>query len=153
MKCLMYLRVATKQQTSREGSIEGQKKACLAFIKRHHYRINSKTDLYIDAGVSGLAEERPAFQSMMERLKKDRKIKAVIAYDIHRISRNISEYLNFKQTLKELDKKFFSVSGSIVKDDSTKWLRDSILANFEKFRSLPNREQCPGCSCICHETE
>lgn len=141
MKCLIYLRVSTTQQAVGGNSIPAQKEACLSFIERNNYQVNLETDLYVDGGITGRTEERQAFQTMMERLKKDPSIEAIVAYDISRIFRNVSEFLNFKRTLKKLGKKFYSVSEPNMDDSSGGWLSETMLAVIAEFRSRQDGEK------------
>jgi len=143
MRVLIYLRVSSEGQFRKENPIATQKAASLEHAKNNGYEVNEETDIYIDGGISGRStENRTAFKEMMKRIEKDEGIGGLIAYDISRISRNLMVYLQFKETLKKHNVKFFSISEPYLNDDSpVSKMLEQLLASFAEFRSGQDGEK------------
>ena len=143
MRVLIYLRVSSEGQFRKQNPIATQKAASLEHAKNNGYETNEATDIYIDGGISGRStENRTAFKEMMERVKNDEEIGGLIAYDISRISRNLMVYLQFKETLKKHNVKFFSISEPYLNDDSpVSKMLEQLLASFAEFRSGQDGEK------------
>jgi len=137
MRILIYLRVSSEGQSRKENPIATQKAACLEYAQRNDHEVDSEKDIYVDDGISGRsATNRFAFKAMLARLKADKDVVGVIAYDTSRISRNLRVYLEFKDYLKKYGKKFFSISEPYFNDDNpVAILMEQIMASFSEFRS------------------
>lgn len=107
-----YVRVSTEEQASLvDGSLDNQR-----------YRINAYVDLknvqekhwghvvefYIDDGYSAKDTRRPAFQRMMEDVRKG-KIDLVLVSDLSRLSRNISDFCGMLESFKKFEISFLSI--------------------------------------------
>jgi DNA invertase Pin-like site-specific DNA recombinase len=128
-------------QALKQNPIATQREACLAHAKQLGYEINDDTDIYIDDGISGRTDDRMAYIQMMERLKTDAAIEAIIAYDISRIFRNVVEYLNFKKQIDGYGKRFFSVTENFIEDTPAGWFSETMMAVFAEFRSRQDGEK------------
>lgn len=142
MRLLIYLRVSTSQQFKNENPISSQRAACLSYIERMKHSVNEEEDIYIDGGISGRTDDRAAFKKMLERLKDDKAIGGVVAYDVSRIFRNVGEYLKFRESINKWGKSFFSVSENFTQDDSSgSWFSETMSAVFAEFRSRQDGEK------------
>ena len=124
-------------QRLEESPIAAQRAACLEYAKTNGFDIDEEKDIYKDDGISGRSTaHRDNFKAMMERIKTDKEVGVVIAYDISRIARNLMNYLQFKEQLKKAGKRFCSVSEPYFNDDSpVSKLIEQILGGFAEFRS------------------
>ncbi len=133
MKAVIYVRCATERNSTKY--VDTQIKKCLKFAMDNGYETDKDNDIYVDTGASGIIKKRLAFQFMMERVEKDATVKAVIAYDTNRISRNLGIYLEFKSRLKKLGKKFFSVMEPFINGGSpTSQLMEMMMVSFAEFQ-------------------
>jgi len=89
-KKAIYLRVANSNGDN--AIIEKQKEYILDFVERNFDE--SDVVFYSDEGYSGNNFDRPAFEKMMDDIR-NRKIKAVIVQDLSRISRNMTDLIQF----------------------------------------------------------
>ena len=94
----LYLRLSReddeKQQES--NSIKNQKALLLDFLKRHpELRLRK---IHVDDGYSGVSFDRPAFQEMMEDIKKGL-VKCIVVKDLSRFGRNWLEVGDYVQHL------------------------------------------------------
>ncbi len=139
---ILYLRVSSQMQAAKQNPIATQQEACLTYAKQHSYDVDLETGIYKDDGISGRTDERADFQRMMERIKTDPAIEAIIAYDISRIFRNGVEYFMFKGEIEQYGKKFLSVSETLSQDKNpANWMMEWILAGFAEFRSRQDAEK------------
>ncbi|MDE1969999.1 MAG: recombinase family protein [Patescibacteria group bacterium] len=143
MRALIYLRVSSEGQARKENPISTQKNACLEFARRNGYDVDEAQDIYIDAGISGRStKSRIAYQAIMERMKTDKNVVGIVAYDTSRISRNLMVYLQFKEQLNKYGKKFFSITEPHFNDDNpVSKLMENMLASFAEFRSGQDGEK------------
>ena len=59
-------------------------------------------DIYLDGGISGMSDDRPAFREMMLKVfSPDRPYQAVIVSDISRLSRNSGNYIDHEEIFAE----------------------------------------------------
>jgi len=83
-------------------SIEAQIDKGLSFAE-------NGAEIYSDKGFSGKNTDRPDLKRLKEDIELD-KIKRVFVYRLDRISRNISDFYNLYQTMKNHDCEFISIS-------------------------------------------
>lgn len=83
-------------------SIEGQTEKCLHIV-------NGEYEVYEDKGFSGKNVERPNLKRLIKDMENN-KISRIIVYRLDRISRNISDFYNLYEIMKEHDVDFVSVS-------------------------------------------
>lgn len=95
--------------TGKGESIANQIELCREYIFSHYAR-NGEIGIlvYEDEGFSGGNTERPQFKQMMADARK-RKFQAVICYRLDRISRNIGDFADIIQELKEHHIEFVSI--------------------------------------------
>lgn len=143
MTALIYLRVSTGAQAAKELPLDTQKEACLRFAQNKEYVV-ATDDVYIDAGESGRSMEgRNALQLLLERCKSDLNVKAVIIYDISRLSRNAIEYQAMKGIFKKRGITLLSVNEPTVGDgdSASSWMLEFMLSGFAEFRSRQDGEK------------
>ncbi|MEE0699067.1 MAG: recombinase family protein [Bacilli bacterium] len=105
----MYSRKS--KYTGKGESVGNQVEMCK---KRLQYRyenldLENEVVIYEDEGFTGYNTKRPNFQRMLKDIK-DNKIKCVICYRLDRISRNVSDFAEFKETFSQYDVTFISIS-------------------------------------------
>ncbi len=112
MKIAKYLRVSTKDKNQ---DPETQNLAIDRYLKQFEsYEI---VETYVDSGVSGAKEKRPA----LERLKndmRDGKFDTIVIYKLDRIMRNVRAFLSLHDELKSKKIKLISVTENIRGGDS-----------------------------------
>ena len=103
-KVAIYCRVSTDEQAkNKEGSITSQ-------VQRLEMKVNEKNcyennkwgkiiDIYKDEAYSGKNTDRPEFQRMLADVKSKR-INTILATELSRLSRSVTDFLNF---IKELE--------------------------------------------------
>jgi DNA invertase Pin-like site-specific DNA recombinase len=131
---LIYLRNAATQQINGKVSLAKQEKICLAFAKRQGYECAESTDVYADAGKSGMNTNRPGLNKMLQRCKSDKGVKAVIINDISRLSRKRIDFTLIREQLKKSDIKLLSVTEPI--DDTPEGeLLASMLSSMAQYQA------------------
>lgn len=148
-KAVIYLRAATTAQLEANNGLGEQRKICLEYAAKNDYVI---VDTYIDSGVNGISTDIcSAWEEMMNRLRIDPDIHAVIVGDISRISRNLALYLKRKEDLGSFGKKLISASEPFTEEGSpTAELMGAIMASFAEFQKGRQKETIPHCcTCMC----
>lgn len=90
-KVFLYLRVSTSDQ-----NIESQKFALLDYCSRQGLQ---NYELFIDHGISGAKESRPALNEMMARVERQ-ECSQVIVFSFSRFARSVSHLLKALQKFK-----------------------------------------------------
>ena len=103
-KVAIYIRVSTMHQVDRD-SLPMQRKDLAAYSELI-LGINDY-EIFEDAGYSGKNTDRPAFQSMMGRLRKG-EFSHVLVWKIDRISRNLLDFAEMYEELQALRVTFVS---------------------------------------------
>lgn len=84
----IYIRVSTEDQAREGFSLGEQKEKLLQLCKFKEYEVFK---VYQDAGISAKnMEDRPAFQEMLEDMKKG-KINYIVAYKLDRVTRSVRD--------------------------------------------------------------
>lgn len=87
-KVVSYIRVSTEEQAQHGYSIDVQKQVLEDYASGHDLDI---VETFIESE-SAYKPGRPEFNRMVDYLKKEKTITAVLCYKIDRISRNMSDY-------------------------------------------------------------
>ena len=96
MKAALYVRVSTQHQKDKD-SLPFQKKELKNYAK---YVLGiEKFEIFEDAGYSGKNTDRPKFQEMMSRIRKD-EFSHLLVWKIDRISRNLKDFTEMYEELK-----------------------------------------------------
>ncbi|MCH2534420.1 MAG: recombinase family protein [Bdellovibrionales bacterium] len=106
-KIAIYSRVSTDEQAkNKEGSISSQIHRLQLKIEEKNRYENGKwgklVDTYKDEAFSGKNFERPEFQRMLNDVKKKR-INTVMVTELSRLSRSVTDFLNFINELQKLN--------------------------------------------------
>ena len=100
-KVFLYLRVSTNDQ-----NVESQKFALLDYCSKQGLQ---NYELFIDQGISGAKESRPALNEMMARVEKQ-ECSQVIVFSFSRFARSVSHLLKALQQFKENRVRFVSTT-------------------------------------------
>jgi len=111
-----YLRVSTEEQAS-EGKfgLEEQKELILQYSRRNNMYI---LDWYIDKGVSGVKETRPAMNELLFGEVHNPPVEYVLVAKSDRIARDIKLYYYYLMLMEKKGMKLVSVTEPLV-DDGT----------------------------------
>jgi site-specific DNA recombinase len=114
MPAAIYIRVSDDSQV--EGySLEAQERSCRAFCSERGFPV---AGVYVEEGVSGRHDRRPAFQRLLNDIKHKRiRITSLIIMDLDRFMRNLQLQLNVKAELDALGVRLISLNDDI--DTST----------------------------------
>lgn len=142
-KAIIYARTACKNQDDDKTEITRQVQACLALAKKSGLTI---VDTVLHEGVSGLSGSKKRLLNLL-RLCKKKKAKALIAYDIERLSRNCNDYIRFSFLLKMKGIDLLTVlsGGEWIKEVFTRYYKAALsqaikrgIAEAKKRKTLTN---------------
>ena len=125
-KVAIYTRVSTDKQTCENQLIELRKIA-----ERCNYEIVAE---YIDEGISGMKERRPALDEMMKSAYQ-RKFEMVMCFDISRLGRSLQNLVTLLNELESLKIDLFFMQQGMDTSTSAGRMMFSIfgaLAEFER---------------------
>ena len=107
-KAVGYCRVSTDGQVGEDKfGIDSQKEQILEYAKRNDYEI---IEWFIDEGVSGVKESRPAFDKIIYGDVSNPPYESVIVAKNDRIARDINIYFYYKMMLKKKNITLISIS-------------------------------------------
>ena len=108
----VYLRVSTEEQALiQEGSLDSQRHRLNSFVEIKNAQEmgwGKISDYYVDEGLSAKDTRRPAFQRMMNDIRK-RKINLILVTDLSRLSRSLMDFCVILNELKKHNAKFLSM--------------------------------------------
>ena len=129
MKCAIYCRVSTAEQNT-----QMQVQELRDYCKRRDWEI---TDEFIDAGVSGSKESRPALNRLLADAKR-RKFDAVLVYRYDRFARSLRQLVNALTEFDALGIHFISLHEGVDTSTPNGRLVFGIFASIAEFE----RELC-----------
>lgn len=97
VRTALYIRVSTEKQATEGYGLDAQRAELDAYCQAQGWNV-APEHVYIDAGVSGKTDERPAFQAMMQAAKAGQ-VQRIAATKLDRVARNLK---NLLQTVDEL---------------------------------------------------
>ena len=106
-----YVRLSPSDEIREEGSLVSHPQRIENFVKMKNSQDSNWgkiVELYVDKDYSGKDMNRPAFKKMCQDIKTG-KINAVMVTELSRLSRNVKDFCQFWEFLKEHNTKFFSL--------------------------------------------
>jgi len=104
LKIGLYARVSKQDQ-----NLQTQLVALRDYCQRNNYQI---VEEYLDNGISGATESRPAFNKMTEDMRAG-EINCVMVYKLDRIGRSLQHLLNLFEEFKNRGIEFISLTQNI----------------------------------------
>ena len=134
-RAVAYCRVSTDGQVGDDKfGIESQREQIKEYCQKNDIEISN---WFIDEGVSGVKESRPAFNKILNGEVTNPPIQYVIVAKADRISRDINLYYVYKNLLSKLNLEIISVAEDWSAQDK---LTAMILENFLAMAAAVERE-------------
>ena len=136
MRCVIYLRVSTREQAAKgeteEGfSIPAQREACTRHIRDAGWAL---VDEYADRGESARTADRPALKALLARIAEDRDVDAVVVHKLDRLARNMEDHIAIRALLRKRGVTLISVTENLEETASGR-LVEGIHALMAEFYS------------------
>ncbi len=136
MRCVIYLRVSTREQAEKgegeEGfSIPAQREACTRHVRDAGWLL---ADEYVDRGESARSADRPALKAMLARIAEDRDVDAVVVHKIDRLARNMEDHVAIRALFRRRGVALVSVTENVEETASGR-LVEGIHALMAEFYS------------------
>ncbi len=136
MRCVIYLRVSTKEQAEKDLTEEGfsiaaQREACVRRIRDEAWEL---VDEYVDKGESARSADRPRLRAMLARVAEDGDVEAVVVHKIDRLARNMEDHVAIRALLRRRGVALVSVTENLDETASGR-LVEGIHALMAEFYS------------------
>lgn len=128
-KSIGYVRVSSKKQVIKGGSIDSQVTRIKEYCK---YEKLELVDIVEELGVSGRKENRLGIMYMLESIKK-KEIDVVVVYSLSRLGRNLREVLDMVEWFKIKGVELRCIKEGIVSGDSISNLVLNIMGSINEF--------------------
>jgi DNA invertase Pin-like site-specific DNA recombinase len=132
MRAALYARVSTTDQTCENQLIELRR-----YVQARGWTAAAE---YIDHGISGSKDRRPALDRLMADAKR-RKVDVVVCWKLDRFGRSLAHLVNAIQTLTDVGVGFTSIGEGIDTQSATGRLMLGILASFAEFERARIQER------------
>jgi site-specific DNA recombinase len=136
VRCVIYLRVSTKEQVEKDLTEEGfsiaaQREACVRRIRDEGWEL---VDEYVDKGESARTADRPQLRAMLARIGEDADVEAVVVHKIDRLARNMEDHVAIRALLRRRGVALVSVTENLDETASGR-LVEGIHALMAEFYS------------------
>lgn len=128
----LYCRVSTNDQTC-----ENQLRELRAYCTARQWTIAAE---YIDAGISGAQESRPALDQMMQAARR-RKVDAILVWRLDRLGRSLQHLVGLITEITGIGIQFHSLNENIDTTSPAGRLQLHLLAAFSEFERERIRER------------
>ncbi len=140
-KALVYVRVSTDKQADKGIAIPTQTDASIAKIATMGLECDPNFDIYKDEGYSGLGmTKRSGLLSLLNRCKQDKNVKAIVVYELSRLSRNQYDSAFIRNELKKKNISIISTTEQIT-DDPMGDAMAGMLTIMNEFSSSQTRQR------------
>jgi putative DNA-invertase from lambdoid prophage Rac len=130
-RAAIYARASTSDQTCENQLLE---------LRRYSEARHWQPIEYVDTGVSGAKDRRPALDQLMTDAKR-RKLDVVVCWKLDRFGRSLAHLINAIQTLTDSGVGFTSIGEGIDTRSATGRLMLGILGSFAEFERERIRER------------
>jgi DNA invertase Pin-like site-specific DNA recombinase len=132
MNCVLYARVSTDKQASKELSIPAQLEAMRQHARSAGWVVAEE---FLETGASAKTTERPVLQQLLTKIRSgDTKIDVVLVHKIDRFARNVYDHATIKALLLKHGARLSSVVEN-VDDTVSGQLVENIMASIAQFYS------------------
>jgi site-specific DNA recombinase len=136
VRCVIYLRVSTKEQAEKDLTEEGfsiaaQREACVRRIRDEGWEL---VDEYVDKGESARTADRPRLRAMLARIGEESDVEAVVVHKIDRLARNMEDHVAIRALLRRRGVALVSVTENLDETASGR-LVEGIHALMAEFYS------------------
>jgi len=136
VRCVIYLRVSTKEQAEKDltedgFSIAAQREACVRRIRDEGWEL---VDEYVDKGESARTADRPRLRAMLARIGEESDVEAVVVHKVDRLARNMEDHIAIRALLRRRGVALVSVTENLDETASGR-LVEGIHALMAEFYS------------------
>ncbi len=137
LRAIGYCRVSTGRQAAHELSLDDQDRKIRACAELKDADL---VTMFVEQGASGRTDKRPVFQRMIAfALDRRNAVDLVVVYNFSRYFRNVTQYLQYRTTLKDAGVRLISATQD-VPEGPTGELMETIFAAFDGHASEVNAE-------------
>ena len=126
MRAYVYLRLSVDKEDGKAQSIEAQRTAIHDYARRHNVEL---VEEFVDAGLSGQSDKRPAFNRMIEQAtERPSPVDIVLIYRIARLARNMRLFFNSLDGLADAGVEVISITENFGENRRNKRMGQTISA-------------------------
>lgn len=143
LKIALYIRVSTEEQAENpEGSIKNQEQRLREAVnyRAKYSNFGSIVAVYTDAGISAKDMKRPQLQEMLKSIKRG-EIDLVMVTELSRLSRNIKDFLNMWDLMKDYNCRFMSLREDFDTTSAAGEMLLFLLMTFAQFERKQTSER------------
>ncbi len=133
---IIYCRVSSYQQVVNGHGLESQQIACEKYCRDNRLSV---VKVFQEPGIKGDDDDRPAFEALIEYIKRTKKTYIVLVYDITRLARSVSIGLKYIDRIRKLDCRFLNVTQP-TEDSPMGQMMDVLGLAFGELWKKTNRE-------------
>ncbi|MCY7297395.1 recombinase family protein [Alteromonas sp. a30] len=134
---VIYARVSSVKQLTEGSGLSSQRVRCEQYAEHKGLEV---IQVFHDEGISGSLVERPAMQAMLEFLKQQSEVTAVLIDDISRLARGMKAHLELRTTIEAAGGKLLSPSIEFGSSPD-EILVENLMASVSQHFRDKNREQ------------
>ena len=136
-KCVVYVRVSSRKQTSDGGGLSSQERSCRDYAERAGYEV---IQVFEDV-ISGRFSDRPGMNDLLSFLKRiDGNQYAVIVDDITRFARDVSAHTSLRAKIMECGASIESPKLKFGEDANSRFM-ETLFAAIAALDREKNAEQ------------
>lgn len=129
-KAVIYCRVASEKQSEGGSSLEVQEQVCNAFVRAKGYEVSE----VIKETASGANVNRTGYEKLV-KLIKNKKVGAICAYSIDRLTRNARDGANLLALLKKYRVEV------VYADSSLRALAETLFTSYAQYEREAHRRR------------
>lgn len=134
-KVIIYCRVSSRKQVTEGNGLDNQEQQCRAWARNHGHAVEK---VFIEPGISGETDNRPAYNEMLRFLMRNRNNYIVLAYDINRFARNSTLYGLLRRDLKKMGHTIQTLTLRI-EDTPESELVENVAASVAQYERQKNQ--------------
>ena len=138
----LYIRNSDQKQDTEEGTVKNQEQRLREFVKLKNLSGNfgKVAGIYTDRSISGKNMQRPAVQQLMGDVESG-KVNLILMSELSRISRNMRDFLQFWDFLKDYKCGLLSLRENIDTSNAAGEMVLRTIINIAQFEREQTRER------------
>ena len=133
-RVVVYCRVSSRRQVTEGQGLDSQEQTCRAWARQRGLPVDR---VFMEPGVSGAKQDRPAFNEMLKFLSETDQNYIVLAFDLNRFARDVVVHGILREQIRKMGHSLQTVNMTLEDTDESELLENvsAALSQYERKKN------------------